>query len=144
MLVDERARRLLTDDLLRVHGEEVTDILMAHLPPVGWADVATKQDLDNLASVLRAEMAALRAEFTAELATRLEPLATREELDRLATGLRGEMSTLRGEMSTLRAEMHDEIAELRRSVATLTRWMMGLVVTTLVGAGAIVVDLIAR
>lgn len=137
MLVDERARRLLTDDLLRVHGEEVTDILMAHLPPVGWADVATRQDLDNLATVLRAEMAALRAEFTAELATRLEPLATREELDRLAT-------SLRGEMSTLRAEMHGEIAELRRSVATLTRWMMGLVVTTLVGAGAIVVDLVVR
>lgn len=144
MRVDERARRLLTDDLLRVHGEEVTDILMAHLPPVGWADVATKQDLGNLATVLRAEMAALRAEFTAELATRLEPLATRleplatrEELDRLATALRGEMSTLR-------AEMHGEIAELRHSVATLTRWMMGLVVTTLVGTGAIVVDLVVR
>ena len=144
MLVDERARRLLTDDLLRVHGEEVTDILMAHLPPVGWADVATKQDLGNLATVLRAEMTALRAELTAELATRLEPLATREELDRLSTSLRGEMSTLRAEMHGEIAELRGEIAELRRSVATLTRWMMGLVVTTLVGAGAIVVDLIVR
>lgn len=67
MLVDERARRLLTDDLLRVHGEEVTDILMAHLPPVGWADVATKQDLGNLATVLRAEMAALRGDVSGEI-----------------------------------------------------------------------------
>ena len=30
---------------------------MEHLPPVGWADVATKRDLDNFANVLRAEFA---------------------------------------------------------------------------------------
>jgi hypothetical protein len=56
MPVDEQARRLLTGDLVRVHGEEVADILMAHLPPVGWADVATKQDLDNLALTFRADL----------------------------------------------------------------------------------------
>jgi hypothetical protein len=29
-------------------GTDVADALMAHLPPIGWADVATKHDLDEL------------------------------------------------------------------------------------------------
>lgn len=36
---------------------------MEHLPPVGWADVATKQDLDHLSTVLRSEMKVLRSDI---------------------------------------------------------------------------------
>ena len=38
------------------HGDEVANGLMEMLPPVGWADVATKHDLDVLRVMLEERM----------------------------------------------------------------------------------------
>ena len=46
MAVDERARHQLYLELEEVLGPERAATLMELLPPVGWADVATKHDLD--------------------------------------------------------------------------------------------------
>lgn len=48
MVVDERSRHELYRRLDEVLGEEAANTLIEHLPPVGWADVATKQDLAAL------------------------------------------------------------------------------------------------
>lgn len=45
MLVEERTRRLISESLVRIHGEEVADGLMTLLP---HAECATKQDLELL------------------------------------------------------------------------------------------------
>jgi hypothetical protein len=60
MTVDDRTRTNLHRKLEGVLGEEEANTLMAHLPPVTWQDVATKDDLRSLESVLRSDM---RAEF---------------------------------------------------------------------------------
>ena len=73
MAIDERTRHQLFLRLEDVLGPEEASILMEHLPPVGWADVATKRDLDHL----RTE---LRAEFRADLQEGL-----REQAHRFAT-----------------------------------------------------------
>jgi len=45
MPVDERRRLQLADAAKRALGDDAGITLMELLPPVGWADVATKQDL---------------------------------------------------------------------------------------------------
>ena len=48
MVLDERSRHQLYLRLEEVLGAEAATTLMEHLPPVGWADVALKRDLDAL------------------------------------------------------------------------------------------------
>jgi hypothetical protein len=47
MPVDERSRHALYLRLEQVLGHEEATTLMESLPPTGWADVATKPDLDR-------------------------------------------------------------------------------------------------
>lgn len=77
---------------------------MSLLPPVGWADVATKQDLTVLENGLRAEMADLRGELRTETAA-----------------LRGEMTELRGDMRTEFAAVRTEMTALRSDLTTAMR-----------------------
>jgi hypothetical protein len=58
MTIDERARHRLHERLDQVLGPDEAAILMEHLPPVGWADVATKRDLDQLEARMEARMEA--------------------------------------------------------------------------------------
>ena len=45
MSVDERRRLQLADAAKRALGDDAGVTLMEMLPPVGWGDVATKQDI---------------------------------------------------------------------------------------------------
>jgi hypothetical protein len=52
MTIAEQSRHELHQRLERVLGPEEATTLMEHLPPTGWRDVATKQDLDHVAERL--------------------------------------------------------------------------------------------
>ncbi len=54
MSVDERARHQLFVKLEEVIGPESATTLMEHLPPGGYPELATKQDLAALEDRLRA------------------------------------------------------------------------------------------
>jgi hypothetical protein len=46
MAITEETRHRMYQRLEEVLGPEQAATLMEHLPPVGWADVATKRDLE--------------------------------------------------------------------------------------------------
>lgn len=70
MAIDERQRHLLHEKLDDVLGPDQAATLMEHLPPVGWADVARRSDVDHLGEMLRLEFRGgidgLRAEMHRE------------------------------------------------------------------------------
>lgn len=63
MDLDERHRHDLHNRLEDVLGAESAATLMAHLPPAGWADVATKHDLAQLEERLDLRFEALEHRF---------------------------------------------------------------------------------
>src|SRR2546428_6175236 len=66
MTISEESRHRLYLRLEEVLGPEEASVLMEHLPPVGWADVATKRDLD-----LKLDAAISRIEVRMERELRL-------------------------------------------------------------------------
>lgn len=67
MAGDDRARTVLYERLDKALGNDAADTLMGYLPPVGWADVATKSDL----ALLQSDLRRIEARFP-ELEARLE------------------------------------------------------------------------
>jgi hypothetical protein len=63
MVLDERARHELFLRLEQVLGPESAETLMEMMPPVGWADVATKRDLDALEQRMDLRFVALEQRF---------------------------------------------------------------------------------
>ena len=64
MTISEAERHLMYLALERALGKKGADTLMSHLPPVGWADVATRSDLDHTRDMVtaRIEMLEIRTD----------------------------------------------------------------------------------
>jgi predicted nucleic acid-binding Zn-ribbon protein len=79
------------------------------------ADVATKQDINQLRQEMRGEIT-----------------STKQEIQQLRQELREEIAQLRqyvdSEIAQLRREMKDEISQLRRDMSTNFRWTIGLII----------------
>jgi hypothetical protein len=74
MTTTEAERFQMHESLIHTHGKEVAGIIMEHLPPTGWGDVARRSDVADLRSsfakdmeILRMEMQALRLEMRSEM-----------------------------------------------------------------------------
>ena len=110
-MLSERRRHDLYATCRERLGEEATETLMELLPPVGWADVATKSDFESFGAIfrteLRSEIAAVRSELHTEIAA-------------LRSELRSEIATLRSDlgsdMAGLEVRLTDKMAAQTRAL----------------------------
>jgi hypothetical protein len=109
MVLDERSRHQLYLRLEEVLGPEAATTLMEHLPPVGWADVALKRDLDALEHRLDLRFEAVDQRFEAleeRLDLRFDAIDQRFEALEERVDLRSEalehklVAAFRGELKT--------------------------------------------
>ena len=119
MAITEEARHHLYLALEQTLGPDEAATLMEHLPPVGWADVATKRDLDSLAAATKQDIDSLRA-------------ATKQDLDSLGA------TTTHG-LDSLELRLGTRISELRADVYKELRTQMMALVGTNLTVGALVV-----
>ena len=125
MAISEDRRHEMYEGLIEALGRERATTLMEHLPPVGWADVATKRDLDQQTLVLRRDMEVefgkVRAELASEIAAVRTDLGT--EIGSLRTELRTEIASLRtdlrAEIAAVRIDLGAEIASLRTEIVAV-------------------------
>ena len=101
--ITESTRHQLHQALIASLGEQEAATLMEHLPPIGWADVATKADIDGHRAETRADFEQLRLTTKADtdrLSENLEHL--RAEMN---SGFRAAQAAMDTRTETLRAEM---------------------------------------
>ena len=67
MTTTEAERFQMHESLIHTHGKEVADIIMEHLPPTGWGDVARRSDVADLRSSFAKDMEILRMEMRSEM-----------------------------------------------------------------------------
>jgi predicted nucleic acid-binding Zn-ribbon protein len=104
------------------------------------ADVATKQDIQQLRQELKGEMAQLRQEIyhlrqhvddeIAQLRQHVdgEISKLRGEIAQLRQHVDSEISQLRQEIAQMRQHVDSEISQLRRDMNTNFRWTVGLII----------------
>jgi hypothetical protein len=108
MTVDDRTRLNLHRKLEAVLGQQEADTLMAHLPPVTWHEVVTKEDIAALGMALRSEMHVMGTELRSEMHAIETNL--RAEMQAIETNLRAEVQVMG---TNLRSEMQTGFATLR-------------------------------
>ena len=126
MTITEAERFQMHEALSTAHGKEVAAIIMEHLPPTGWGDVARRSDVADLRVLTTKDLEMVRVALTSDMqALRYE---LRGEMQELRAELRGEMSVLRADM---RSEMHMLFNKQ-------LKWLIGVVISAqALGTGAL-------
>ena len=96
MAITEQQRHQLFTKLEELIGIEEATTLMEHLPPVGWADVATKSDLDHHQALTTVNLARFTTELRHEISEASAVLSS--DITQLRTDLTGDITRVRTDL----------------------------------------------
>ena len=114
MAISEESRHHLYLRLEEVLGSEEAATLMEHLPPVGWADVATKRDIDALRDSMKRDIDALRDSMKRDIDALRD--STKRDIEALRYSSKGDVEALRN---------HD-IAEVKHDITGVKQDIVGV------------------
>ncbi len=100
MAITEKSRHELYLRLEEILGPEQANTLMTHLPPVGWADVATKDDLHQLEARLGSRIDGVDLRLDAKID------GVESRLDAKIDGVEARLTVA---IANLSAEMHSTL-----------------------------------
>jgi hypothetical protein len=108
MAITEGDRHRMHQRLEALMGDKEAATLMEHLPPVGWAEVATKADLEHLRAATKADIDQLQAATKADLEH--VRAATKVDIEHLRTTTASDIEHLRTVATTEFAHLHTVMA----------------------------------
>jgi hypothetical protein len=118
MTITEGDRHELHQRLDHVLGPEEASTLMAHLPPVGWADVATKHDLENTRILLSKDIMRVDEKIDATrvlLSTDIRRVDDKIDATRIA---------LSKDIDATRVGLSKDIETLEHKLKSHVNWLM--------------------
>ena len=123
MSITEASRFQLRTAIGLILSEEAADTLMELLPPVGWADVATKTDLQHLRDELKSDIHSLRNELKGDIQNLR--VATKTDLQHLRDELKGDMRALQLTIeATLEKRLHEQTKWLITTMIAMNTVML--------------------
>jgi hypothetical protein len=114
-MATEGERVRLFEEFAQATSRQSAEVLMSYLPPVGWADVATKTDLQALSGELRAEM----AKGFGEVEKRFGDMEKRF----------GDMERRFGGIEARFGDVEKRFGGVQRDIANLRLWYLGSMLT---------------
>ena len=125
MTSSDNDRRILHAAVEQMCGPRPAEILMEHLPPAGWSDLATRKDVESASLLLRTDMEIgfekVRAEFSAVRAE------MRTEFADIRAEMRNEFSNIRAAMAAMRAEL---VAYIEKGFRSQTWKLVGALIAS--------------
>jgi len=135
MQITEADRLDMLAELRRCHGERVGNIIVAHLPPVGWGDIARAHDIARLeqridtSDAARAhDIARLEQRIDASDAARAHDIARLEQrIDASDAARAHDIARLEQRIDASDAARAHDIARLDKRIDNLgsAMWAMG-------------------
>ena len=137
MALTHAQRTSMFNTLAEVMGQDDAETLMQHLPPSGWDNVATKEDLRAGFAEIQAAMSAGFAQAAAERAEMKVQTAT--EFADIKAQTTTELAEIKAQTTTEYAEIKTEFADFKAQTATgfaeiirRQAWHLYIVVSTIV------------